>query len=161
MFFQQKKKKSITCFSLSSCMYCTISSLSNRSIGLKRISVKLILNIAKQLLQTVNLWVVPTLNPKYFCIMGCLRVVNQEPSMTTCWIDTSQYKRSISNITWILNCVCIEVISMVIKYYIIYRVTLIFFWRWRFSFVQGHTDGHMALLHVNTHSLIVGDHCVG
>ncbi|XP_054809097.1 uncharacterized protein LOC129311108 isoform X2 [Prosopis cineraria] len=25
----------------------------------------------------------------------------------------------------------------------------------------GHTDGHMALLHVNTHSLIVGDHCVG
>jgi len=26
---------------------------------------------------------------------------------------------------------------------------------------QGHTDGHMALLHVNTHSLIVGDHCVG
>ncbi|CAN1826529.1 Beta-lactamase-like protein 2 homolog [Linum perenne] len=25
----------------------------------------------------------------------------------------------------------------------------------------GHTDGHLALLHVNTHSLIVGDHCVG
>lgn len=28
-------------------------------------------------------------------------------------------------------------------------------------FAPGHTDGHMALLHVNTHSLIVGDHCVG
>ncbi|KAK3026664.1 hypothetical protein RJ639_040691, partial [Escallonia herrerae] len=27
--------------------------------------------------------------------------------------------------------------------------------------IQGHTDGHMALLHVSTHSLIVGDHCVG
>ncbi|KAK2972909.1 hypothetical protein RJ640_026661 [Escallonia rubra] len=26
---------------------------------------------------------------------------------------------------------------------------------------RGHTDGHMALLHVSTHSLIVGDHCVG
>ncbi|XP_073146681.1 uncharacterized protein [Henckelia pumila] len=25
----------------------------------------------------------------------------------------------------------------------------------------GHTDGHMALLHVSTNSLIVGDHCVG
>ncbi|KAI8013166.1 hypothetical protein LOK49_LG05G00643 [Camellia lanceoleosa] len=25
---------------------------------------------------------------------------------------------------------------------------------------HGHTDGHMALLHVSTHSLIVGDHCV-
>ncbi|KAJ6356859.1 hypothetical protein OIU78_004865 [Salix suchowensis] len=25
----------------------------------------------------------------------------------------------------------------------------------------GHTDGHLALLHVDTHSLIVGDHCVG
>eukprot|EP00250_Pteridium_aquilinum_P000135 c10153_g1_i1 orf=645-2117(-) len=25
----------------------------------------------------------------------------------------------------------------------------------------GHTDGHMALLHVSSHSLIVGDHCVG
>ncbi|MCL7041353.1 hypothetical protein MKW94_011480, partial [Papaver nudicaule] len=25
----------------------------------------------------------------------------------------------------------------------------------------GHTDGHMALLHVRTNSLIVGDHCVG
>ncbi|XP_021749682.1 uncharacterized protein LOC110715403 isoform X1 [Chenopodium quinoa] len=25
----------------------------------------------------------------------------------------------------------------------------------------GHTDGHMALLHINTHTLIVGDHCVG
>uniref|UniRef100_A0A803MYM1 Metallo-beta-lactamase domain-containing protein n=1 Tax=Chenopodium quinoa TaxID=63459 RepID=A0A803MYM1_CHEQI len=28
-------------------------------------------------------------------------------------------------------------------------------------FAPGHTDGHMALLHINTHSLIVGDHCVG
>ncbi|XP_031248170.1 uncharacterized protein LOC116105951 isoform X2 [Pistacia vera] len=28
-------------------------------------------------------------------------------------------------------------------------------------FAPGHTDGHVALLHVNTHSLIVGDHCVG
>ncbi|XP_021753388.1 uncharacterized protein LOC110718789 isoform X1 [Chenopodium quinoa] len=28
-------------------------------------------------------------------------------------------------------------------------------------FAPGHTDGHMALLHVNTYSLIVGDHCVG
>ncbi|XP_077253250.1 metallo-hydrolase/oxidoreductase superfamily protein isoform X2 [Tasmannia lanceolata] len=28
-------------------------------------------------------------------------------------------------------------------------------------FAPGHTDGHMALLHVSTHSLIVGDHCVG
>ncbi|KAJ6889675.1 hypothetical protein NC651_023426 [Populus alba x Populus x berolinensis] len=28
-------------------------------------------------------------------------------------------------------------------------------------FNQGHTDGHLALLHVDTHSLIVGDHCVG
>ncbi|CAN0876187.1 Beta-lactamase-like protein 2 homolog [Linum grandiflorum] len=26
---------------------------------------------------------------------------------------------------------------------------------------RGHTDGHLALLHVNSHSLIVGDHCVG
>ncbi|RVW48563.1 hypothetical protein CK203_088458 [Vitis vinifera] len=25
----------------------------------------------------------------------------------------------------------------------------------------GHTDGHMALLHIKTNSLIVGDHCVG
>lgn len=25
----------------------------------------------------------------------------------------------------------------------------------------GHTDGHMALLHVSSHALIVGDHCVG
>ncbi|XP_058091475.1 uncharacterized protein LOC131237621 isoform X4 [Magnolia sinica] len=25
----------------------------------------------------------------------------------------------------------------------------------------GHTDGHMALLHISTQSLIVGDHCVG
>ncbi|XP_021842418.2 uncharacterized protein [Spinacia oleracea] len=28
-------------------------------------------------------------------------------------------------------------------------------------FAPGHTDGHMALLHINTHTLIVGDHCVG
>ncbi|KAJ4823584.1 hypothetical protein Tsubulata_040345 [Turnera subulata] len=28
-------------------------------------------------------------------------------------------------------------------------------------YAPGHTDGHLALLHVNTHSLIVGDHCVG
>ncbi|PSR91143.1 Endoribonuclease [Actinidia chinensis var. chinensis] len=28
-------------------------------------------------------------------------------------------------------------------------------------FAPGHTDGHMALLDVSTHSLIVGDHCVG
>ncbi|GAV65866.1 Lactamase_B domain-containing protein [Cephalotus follicularis] len=28
-------------------------------------------------------------------------------------------------------------------------------------FAPGHTDGHMALLHVSTNSLIVGDHCVG
>ncbi|KAF3431897.1 hypothetical protein FNV43_RR26633 [Rhamnella rubrinervis] len=28
-------------------------------------------------------------------------------------------------------------------------------------FAPGHTDGHLALLHVSTHSLIVGDHCVG
>ncbi|XP_062145545.1 uncharacterized protein LOC133852913 isoform X1 [Alnus glutinosa] len=28
-------------------------------------------------------------------------------------------------------------------------------------FAPGHTDGHMALLHVSTQSLIVGDHCVG
>ncbi|ONK66390.1 uncharacterized protein A4U43_C06F7350, partial [Asparagus officinalis] len=28
-------------------------------------------------------------------------------------------------------------------------------------FAPGHTDGHLALLHVNTNSLIVGDHCVG
>ncbi|KAK9091359.1 hypothetical protein Sjap_024536 [Stephania japonica] len=28
-------------------------------------------------------------------------------------------------------------------------------------FAPGHTDGHMALLHVYTHSLILGDHCVG
>ncbi|XP_057424056.1 uncharacterized protein LOC130717730 isoform X2 [Lotus japonicus] len=33
--------------------------------------------------------------------------------------------------------------------------------RLRVIFAPGHTDGHMALLHVNTHSLIVGDHCVG
>ncbi|BBG94488.1 Metallo-hydrolase/oxidoreductase superfamily protein [Prunus dulcis] len=28
-------------------------------------------------------------------------------------------------------------------------------------FSPGHTDGHMGLLHASTHSLIVGDHCVG
>ncbi|KAJ3700828.1 hypothetical protein LUZ61_004533 [Rhynchospora tenuis] len=28
-------------------------------------------------------------------------------------------------------------------------------------FAPGHTDGHLALLHVETNSLIVGDHCVG
>ncbi|KAJ4752690.1 Hydroxyacylglutathione hydrolase [Rhynchospora pubera] len=28
-------------------------------------------------------------------------------------------------------------------------------------FAPGHTDGHLALLHVGTNSLIVGDHCVG
>ncbi|KAG7592991.1 Metallo-beta-lactamase [Arabidopsis thaliana x Arabidopsis arenosa] len=28
-------------------------------------------------------------------------------------------------------------------------------------FAPGHTDGHMALLHISTQSLIVGDHCVG
>ncbi|KAH7658448.1 Metallo-hydrolase/oxidoreductase protein [Dioscorea alata] len=28
-------------------------------------------------------------------------------------------------------------------------------------FAPGHTDGHLALLHVNTNSLVVGDHCVG
>ncbi|CAI0553178.1 unnamed protein product [Linum tenue] len=33
--------------------------------------------------------------------------------------------------------------------------------RLKVVFAPGHTDGHMALLHVNTHSLIVGDHCVG
>ncbi|XP_061346143.1 uncharacterized protein LOC133291829 isoform X2 [Gastrolobium bilobum] len=33
--------------------------------------------------------------------------------------------------------------------------------RLKVIFAAGHTDGHMALLHVNTHSLIVGDHCVG
>ncbi|XP_010551253.1 PREDICTED: uncharacterized protein LOC104821921 isoform X2 [Tarenaya hassleriana] len=31
----------------------------------------------------------------------------------------------------------------------------------RVIFAPGHTDGHMALLHLSTHSLIVGDHCVG
>ncbi|WP_395241916.1 MBL fold metallo-hydrolase, partial [Salmonella sp. s51933] len=29
--------------------------------------------------------------------------------------------------------------------------------RLRVIYAPGHTDGHMALLHVNTHSLIVGD----
>ncbi|KAL7001113.1 hypothetical protein U1Q18_002266 [Sarracenia purpurea var. burkii] len=33
--------------------------------------------------------------------------------------------------------------------------------RLRVISAPGHTDGHMALLHVSTHSLIVGDHCVG
>lgn len=33
--------------------------------------------------------------------------------------------------------------------------------RWRPISAPGHTDGHMALLHVSTNSLIVGDHCVG
>ncbi|PKI45854.1 hypothetical protein CRG98_033752 [Punica granatum] len=28
-------------------------------------------------------------------------------------------------------------------------------------FAPGHTDGHLALLHNSTRSLIVGDHCVG
>ncbi|GAB2228563.1 hypothetical protein Droror1_Dr00022683 [Drosera rotundifolia] len=33
--------------------------------------------------------------------------------------------------------------------------------RLRVIFAPGHTDGHMGLLHIRTHSLIVGDHCVG
>lgn len=33
--------------------------------------------------------------------------------------------------------------------------------RLRVVFAPGHTDGHLALLHISTHSLIVGDHCVG
>ncbi|KAM7468339.1 hypothetical protein LguiB_015901 [Lonicera macranthoides] len=33
--------------------------------------------------------------------------------------------------------------------------------RLRVIFAPGHTDGHVALLHVSTHLLIVGDHCVG
>ncbi|XP_010264597.1 PREDICTED: uncharacterized protein LOC104602551 isoform X2 [Nelumbo nucifera] len=33
--------------------------------------------------------------------------------------------------------------------------------RLKVIFAPGHTDGHMALLHVSTHSLILGDHCVG
>ncbi|KAL9229242.1 hypothetical protein vseg_004728 [Gypsophila vaccaria] len=33
--------------------------------------------------------------------------------------------------------------------------------QFRLIFAPGHTDGHMALLHINTRSLIVGDHCVG
>lgn len=33
--------------------------------------------------------------------------------------------------------------------------------RLRVICAPGHTDGHMALLHFSTHSLIVGDHCVG
>nr|XP_027097335.1 uncharacterized protein LOC113716965 isoform X1 [Coffea arabica] len=31
----------------------------------------------------------------------------------------------------------------------------------RIIHAPGHTDGHMALLHVSTNSLIVGDHCMG
>ncbi|KAF9593218.1 hypothetical protein IFM89_020713 [Coptis chinensis] len=31
----------------------------------------------------------------------------------------------------------------------------------KFVFAPGHTDGHMAILHASSHSLIVGDHCVG
>nr|GMD24885.1 uncharacterized protein LOC109156878 isoform X1 [Ipomoea batatas] len=33
--------------------------------------------------------------------------------------------------------------------------------RLRIISAPGHTDGHLGLLHVNTNSLIVGDHCVG
>ncbi|CAA0809029.1 Metallo-hydrolase/oxidoreductase superfamily protein [Striga hermonthica] len=33
--------------------------------------------------------------------------------------------------------------------------------RLRLISAPGHTDGHLALLHVTTNSLIVGDHCVG
>ncbi|KAI3699095.1 hypothetical protein L2E82_43139 [Cichorium intybus] len=33
--------------------------------------------------------------------------------------------------------------------------------RFRIIFAPGHTDGHLALLHVSTNSLIAGDHCVG
>ncbi|CAD5188161.1 unnamed protein product [Musa acuminata subsp. malaccensis] len=33
--------------------------------------------------------------------------------------------------------------------------------RFEVIFAPGHTDGHLALLHVSTNSLIVGDHCVG
>ncbi|XP_076947457.1 uncharacterized protein LOC143619400 [Bidens hawaiensis] len=33
--------------------------------------------------------------------------------------------------------------------------------RLRIISAPGHTDGHLALLHVSTNSLIVGDHCVG
>ncbi|KAL4569351.1 hypothetical protein LXL04_024987 [Taraxacum kok-saghyz] len=33
--------------------------------------------------------------------------------------------------------------------------------RFRIISAPGHTDGHLALLHVSTNSLIVGDHCVG
>lgn len=33
--------------------------------------------------------------------------------------------------------------------------------RLKIIFAPGHTDGHLALLHVSTNSLIVGDHCVG
>ncbi|KAL4575905.1 hypothetical protein LXL04_011992 [Taraxacum kok-saghyz] len=33
--------------------------------------------------------------------------------------------------------------------------------RFKIISAPGHTDGHLALLHVSTNSLIVGDHCVG
>ncbi|KAJ8471238.1 hypothetical protein OPV22_025581 [Ensete ventricosum] len=33
--------------------------------------------------------------------------------------------------------------------------------RFEVIFAPGHTDGHLALLHSSTNSLIVGDHCVG
>lgn len=33
--------------------------------------------------------------------------------------------------------------------------------QFRVIFAPGHTDGHMALFHINTKALIVGDHCVG
>lgn len=33
--------------------------------------------------------------------------------------------------------------------------------RFKIIFAPGHTDGHLALLHVSTNSLIAGDHCVG
>ncbi|XP_047164643.1 uncharacterized protein LOC124834078 isoform X1 [Vigna umbellata] len=33
--------------------------------------------------------------------------------------------------------------------------------RLRVIYAPGHTDGHMALLHANSHSLVVGDHCLG
>lgn len=33
--------------------------------------------------------------------------------------------------------------------------------RLKIIFAPGHTNGHLALLHVSTNSLIVGDHCVG
>lgn len=33
--------------------------------------------------------------------------------------------------------------------------------KFKIIFAPGHTDGHLALLHVSTNSLIAGDHCVG